>query len=165
MLPNNSFKFSFFCLVFILSCSSNKEENENVITSQPVAKVKITDTSNFANNINAYDSKVGALGVFEVPEMLVLSLLDSAKKQDLPERMVKNYSILEKDLNAVAAEMNGPIGMISYNNNPDNYIFESLICIKQIPKKQPANSKIVIPSGTELINVIGDMAGVLPLTK
>jgi hypothetical protein len=27
------------------------------------------------------------------------------------------------------------------------------------------NAKIVIPSGSELVNVIGEMAGVLPLTK
>jgi hypothetical protein len=27
------------------------------------------------------------------------------------------------------------------------------------------NAKIVIPSGSELVNVIGEMAGVMPLTK
>jgi hypothetical protein len=27
------------------------------------------------------------------------------------------------------------------------------------------NSKVVIPTGSELVNVIGDLAGVLPLKK
>ena len=32
-------------------------------------------------------------------------------------------------------------------------------------KSQMNNAKIVIPSGYELVNVIGEMAGVMPLTK
>lgn len=27
------------------------------------------------------------------------------------------------------------------------------------------NAKIVIPTGTELVNIVGEMAGIMPLTK
>jgi len=35
--------------------------------------------------------------------------------------------------------------------------------LEALEKALKENAKIVIPSGTELINVIGEMAGVLPL--
>jgi regulator of protease activity HflC (stomatin/prohibitin superfamily) len=37
--------------------------------------------------------------------------------------------------------------------------------LEALEKSLSQNAKIVIPSGSELINVIGEMAGVLPLTK
>lgn len=37
--------------------------------------------------------------------------------------------------------------------------------LEALEKSLENNTKIVIPSGSDLINVIGDMAGVLPLTK
>jgi regulator of protease activity HflC (stomatin/prohibitin superfamily) len=37
--------------------------------------------------------------------------------------------------------------------------------LETLEKSLMNNAKIVIPSGTELVNVIGEMAGVLPLTK
>jgi regulator of protease activity HflC (stomatin/prohibitin superfamily) len=37
--------------------------------------------------------------------------------------------------------------------------------LETLEKSLMNNAKIVIPSGSELVNVIGDMAGVLPLTK
>jgi regulator of protease activity HflC (stomatin/prohibitin superfamily) len=37
--------------------------------------------------------------------------------------------------------------------------------LEALEKSLSANAKIVIPSGSELVNVIGEMAGVLPLTK
>ena len=37
--------------------------------------------------------------------------------------------------------------------------------LETVEKSLQANAKIVVPSGTELVNVIGEMAGVLPLRK
>jgi len=37
--------------------------------------------------------------------------------------------------------------------------------LEALEKSLSQNAKIVIPSGTELVNVIGEMAGVLPLTR
>jgi regulator of protease activity HflC (stomatin/prohibitin superfamily) len=37
--------------------------------------------------------------------------------------------------------------------------------LEALEKSLSGNAKIVIPSGSELVNVIGEMAGVLPLTK
>ena len=37
--------------------------------------------------------------------------------------------------------------------------------LEMVEKSISDNAKIVIPSGSELINVIGEMAGVLPLAR
>jgi hypothetical protein len=37
--------------------------------------------------------------------------------------------------------------------------------LEAVEKSLCGNAKIVIPSGSELVNVIGEMAGVLPLTE
>ena len=37
--------------------------------------------------------------------------------------------------------------------------------LETLEKSLMNNAKIVIPSGSELVNVIGEMAGVMPLTK
>jgi regulator of protease activity HflC (stomatin/prohibitin superfamily) len=37
--------------------------------------------------------------------------------------------------------------------------------LQAMEKSLELNSKIVVPAGTELVNVIGEMAGILPLTK
>jgi len=37
--------------------------------------------------------------------------------------------------------------------------------LETLEKSLMNNAKIVIPSGTELVNVIGEMSGVMPLTK
>ncbi|MBN2202021.1 SPFH/Band 7/PHB domain protein, partial [bacterium] len=37
--------------------------------------------------------------------------------------------------------------------------------LETVEKSLQSNAKIVVPSGTELVNVIGEMAGVLPLKR
>ena len=37
--------------------------------------------------------------------------------------------------------------------------------LEMVEKALSANSKIVVPAGTELVNVIGDLAGILPLKR
>jgi len=37
--------------------------------------------------------------------------------------------------------------------------------LQAVEKSLESNTKIVVPAGSELVNVIGDMAGVAPLGK
>lgn len=54
------------------------------------------------------------------------------------------------------------------NDAADKYFIGNAQLLKKLEMVQAAfkdNAKIVIPAGTELVNVIGEMAGVLPLKK
>jgi effector-binding domain-containing protein len=130
----------------IFSCSSENEE-----AKKPVPQVALTDTTTFSNDVLGFGNKTGVVGIFKVPEMLVLSIIDSAQAKDVASKLINNYAILEEEMNATGAEMNGPIGVINYNNNPKNFIFESVLCIKRFPKKQPTRCKIVILEASPML--------------
>lgn len=145
----------FLCILLSLlvsSCGSEPKVEEAAAPALvPFKETVVTDSTSFANNFEIYDKRVGIIGVIDVPEMLVLSTLDSAAKKDLPDRMVNAYALLEKEMNEVGAEMNGPIGMISYNNSPSNFVFESVLCIKKVPRIQPKKSKIVVLEASKMV--------------
>lgn len=131
-------------LLLVLASSCGPEPQPETKKEEPVPEVKITDTTSFKNDVYGYDNAAGAIGVFDVPEMLVLSILDSADSKDVSSRVVKNFAILEEEMNTVGAEMNGPVGMITYNNDVHNFIFENILFIKRLPKTEPKRCKIVV---------------------
>lgn len=139
------FAFLFF------SCSQEKQKEEEEKEAVAFVPQKITDTTSFANAVTSFDDRVGFIGIYEVPEMLVLSIIDSAQTKEVSSKLVKNYAILEEEMNAIGAEMNGAIGQITYNNNPNNFIFESVLCIKRLPAKQPKRCKIVVLEATRML--------------
>lgn len=141
--------FAFTLLV--TACSEEKKTEPKEDLPAQVVETKITDTTFFENNVNAFSDVVGVVGVFDIPEMLVLSIMDSSAKENLPTKMVDNYALLEKEMNEVGAEMNGAIGLISYTNKTENYIFETILCIRQIPKVQPKKSKIVVLESSKML--------------
>jgi hypothetical protein len=54
------------------------------------------------------------------------------------------------------------------NEAADKYFIGNAQLLKKLEMVQASlkdNAKIVVPAGTELVNVIGEMAGVLPLRK
>jgi effector-binding domain-containing protein len=131
---------SFFALL-LWSCGGDK----NDVVERP-AKVmqKISDSTAFSNNITVYNNKPGVLGIFDVPEMLVLSIMDSAALEHVADKMGRDYDILEKEITTIGAEINGPGGSIIYNNKLNNFKFETVVCIHKIPTKQPKKASIVI---------------------
>lgn len=152
----NYFKHLIFftsLVLFALSCTEAEKKTPDAEEEKTVvpAKQKITDTTTFTNDVYNFDSRPGAIGVFRIPEMLVLSILDSADKKQVSSTMIKNYAILEEDLNAINAEMNGAIGIITYNNNLNNFTFENILCIKRLPKVQPKHSKIIVLEASEML--------------
>ena len=44
-------------------------------------------------------------------------------------------------------------------------IVEPVACPTSVERALQNNSKIVVPTGSDLVNVIGDIAGMLPLTR
>lgn len=137
-----------FCLVFVSGCG----EEQTPTHQQQKVLTPISDSTSFSNSVTVYNNKQGLLGLFDVPEMLVLSIMDSAHQNNVAAQMGRDYDRLQEDILLTGAEVNGPGGTINYNNRPDNFKFETIACIKRIPGKQPKYAKIVIlESGPMLI--------------
>jgi effector-binding domain-containing protein len=129
-----------FTLAF-LSCKSgnddttpDKKKNDSLAAEQTTA---INYKTQYQQN-----SDTGIVGVVQVPQMLALSKLDSAPLKDVPAKIIKNFSLLEQDVNTTGAELDGPQGMIYYTNTPENFKFECLLLIKKIPSKTPKYGKV-----------------------
>lgn len=105
----------------------------------------------------------GVIGIFNVPEMLTLSKMDSADVKEMSFKLAKDYSVLEEEVHAIGAELNGSPGVINYNNNPKNFKFECLLLIKKIPGKQPTKCKVVVLEATKMLvyNYYGSYEGLL----
>lgn len=137
-----------FCIlllfsVFVMFWSCGNAEHPSAEMKQ-VEMTPITDTTSFSNNITVYNSKPGMLGIFNVPEMLVLSIIDSAALSKVADKMGRDFDLIQEDILYLEAEVNGPAGTINYNNKPENFKFETVVCIKKIPAKQPKRAKIVV---------------------
>ncbi|MBL7933922.1 MAG: GyrI-like domain-containing protein [Bacteroidia bacterium] len=132
----------FFVFIFFPGCGEDSPPTRE--EAKTVEVTPITDTTSFSNNITVYNSKPGVLGIFNVPEMLVLSVMDSASLGKVAARMGRDFDWIQEDITYLEAEVNGPAGTINYNNKPENFKFETIVCIKRIPSKQPKRSKIVV---------------------
>ncbi len=120
------------------------QEKTKAALHPPVAKT-------FDNNLQRFDNKPGVVGVFEIGQMLALTILDSASMEMVAEKSAKAYDLLEKDIQLTGAEPDGPPGQISYNNNPRNFKFECLLLIKKMPEKKPVHSKIVVLEASHML--------------
>lgn len=103
-----------------------------------------------ASQFATYSDSAGVIGVFEVPEMLVFTILDSCSFKDAPFVMSRDYAILQNEIKECGAEIGGAPGCISYNNDTSNYVFECVIPIKNVAKKNPKRSKMVALSAGEM---------------
>ena len=83
------------------------------------------------------------MGVYKVPEMLVMSVLDSVEADKVSLKVAESYSVLGNELAEIAAETTGYPGQIMYNNDPNNFRFECFIPIKKLPVLQPKRSHIL----------------------
>lgn len=147
-----AFLYLFFGVVLLTACGAEQETKQSKKEELAALKeTKITDSTIFENAIDAFGKQPGAVGVFDVPEMLVLSILDSASKEKLADLLIKNYALLEQDVKETGAEMNGHLGIISYTNNPANFVFEAVLCIKRMPVKQPAHAKVVVLEASKML--------------
>jgi effector-binding domain-containing protein len=108
-------------ILFFYACSSpDKEKSE--------AKAQVADTS------------IGA--VYDVPEMLAITTLDTVRLSAAANRMAANFAMLNREIKESGAEKDGPYGRICYSSDTNGIIFESLILIGKIPPLPPAKGRI-----------------------
>ncbi|HQQ93657.1 MAG TPA: GyrI-like domain-containing protein [Bacteroidia bacterium] len=141
------FALILLALGFLVSCGG---EDRNQLAEEPVKSVSDTVDSaglsemlRFNREVNSPDAK-GIRGVYEVPEMLSMVILDSASQEHVAEKRAAAFAAIEADIKSTGAEVDGSPGSIYYTNNPRNFKFECLMLIRRIPSKNPEHSKIVV---------------------
>jgi effector-binding domain-containing protein len=146
-----------FALLLLFSCSQFPEKAEGVPVRAPEAQVK----DSMITPASKGNSDKGIAGVFDVPEMLCLSRMDSAPAREIPKRVPQNFLILHKEMERVGAEQDGPPGQLNYNNDTSNFKFECVVLIREMPKIQPKNCNVVVLEASKMViyNYYGPYGG------
>jgi regulator of protease activity HflC (stomatin/prohibitin superfamily) len=107
--------------------------------------------------VKAENEKVAAVDFATATE----TMADGARRAEIKKAEgVKQAKILEAEGEAQAIQL--------VNNAADKYFVGNAQMLRKLIMVETAlsaNTKIVIPANTELVNIIGDMAGILPLGK
>ena len=107
--------------------------------------------------VKAENEKVAAVDFATATE----TMADGARRAEIKKAEgIKQAKILEAEGEAQAIQL--------VNNAADKYFVGNAQLLRRLIMVETAlsaNTKIVIPANTELVNIIGDMAGILPLTR
>ena len=107
--------------------------------------------------VKAENEKISAIDFATATE----TVADGARRAEIKKAEgIKQARILEAEGEAQAIQ--------SVNEAAEKYFVGNAQILRKIEMVEKAlehNAKIVVPSNTELVNVIGDMAGILPLKK
>jgi len=150
-------KFIFYFLVvflflsFLTSCNSAQEKDFSNIAKTDYALTKPDSLKNILKDISQFSDKQGVAGIFNVPEMLTIAKIDSAPMKNIPTKMAKNFTIIQDQLTAVDAKIDGAYGCIYYNNDAENFVFECIVPINKMPIKVPKNCKIVVLEADKML--------------
>jgi regulator of protease activity HflC (stomatin/prohibitin superfamily) len=107
--------------------------------------------------VKAENEKVAAVDFATATE----TMADGARRAEIKKAEgIKQAKILEAEGEAQAIQL--------VNNAADRYFVGNAQMLRKLIMVETAlsaNTKIVIPANTELVNIIGDMAGILPLGR
>jgi effector-binding domain-containing protein len=138
--------FAFISLISLYSCSNPDQKAVQEIQQ---------DTSHaepaYFSTITRFANTEGIVGAFDTPEMLCLSIVDSASATNIASHYSRNYSILKRERDSIGIEFNGTMGVINYNNDPNNLKFECILLIDKMPSKEPRHSKLVALEASRLL--------------
>lgn len=138
--------FYFLTLILflgIVSCSNPDDVAFKEKEKKELLELKKDSIKNSVKSAAQFSDKQGVVGVFDVPEMLTIAKIDSAPMKNISFKMAKNYSVLQEQVAAIDATIDGAYGCIYYNNDANNFVFECVVPINKLPKKQPKQCKIV----------------------
>jgi regulator of protease activity HflC (stomatin/prohibitin superfamily) len=107
--------------------------------------------------VKAENEKVAAIDFATATE----TMADGARRAEIKKAEgIKQAKILEAEGEAQAIQL--------VNDAADKYFVGNAQLLRKLMAVETAlssNAKIVVPANTELVNIISDMAGILPLTK
>jgi effector-binding domain-containing protein len=124
-------KLKLFTCAFVLLLLAACEPAEQKVRPFPIydEQAKSNDTA-------------GYIGVFNFPEMLIISTLDSADANSTAQKVAQNYRLLAEEIAATGVETEGPPGQMMHSNDVKNFKFECFSEIKKLPVVQPTRSRI-----------------------
>ncbi len=131
----------------LFSCGNS---NESQLLEKPALDSAKT-TKGFIVDLSKVSNEPGFIGVLNIGEMLTICKMDSAPMKDVSFKVAKAFSVLEEEMNAISASLNGYPGMITYTNDTSNFVFECVLPIKELPNKQPKVCKIVVLEAAEML--------------
>ncbi len=138
------------CIGIFVSCTNNsgneKTEVENSVHVKPAIK-----------NEEVRNDSPGIQGIINVPEILTLSVRDTATVQNISERMGIAYTNIQQDLDELKMDVAGSPAALFYTNDPKHMLFECIIPIAKTPAIKPKHSEVIIlePIKAVLYNFYG----------
>jgi len=136
---------------FLTACeTSNKNELQRKQAAPQIDTVAAKEIQRFNREVNSPEA-LGIRGVYNVPEMLSVVVLDSAPADLVAQKRVEAFTKIENDIKAIGATVDGSPGSIYYTNDPNNFKFECLMLIREMPKSNPSNSKIVVLEASPML--------------
>ncbi len=132
-----------------VSCSNNSgTEKDTTANSVATTPIKNEDVNNDAE---------GVQGIINVPEILTLSIRDTATMQNISERMGNAYTNIQEDLTELKLDVAGSPGALYYTNDPQHFLFECVIPIAKTPNGKPKRSELITlePIRAVLFNYYG----------
>jgi effector-binding domain-containing protein len=138
-----------FVLAITWQCSP---EGEKIDTTAMVADSNAVPAPDSAYTYQLdYGKNPGLVGIYKVPSMLLLSVLDSARLSALPEKVATNYRLLQNDIAKIGAEQANIAGQIVYAGDSSNFKFECFSLLNRMPNKQPLYSKVVVLEAEQML--------------
>lgn len=140
----------------LFSCRSDSEKNSEQTlpaTQKPLStadSLALLELNRFNQIANAADAQ-GIIGVFNIPEMLAMVVMDSARMQEVAEKRAQAFADIESDVALTGAQTEGSPGSIYYNNDPYNFKFECLMLIRDFPARNPLKSKVVVLEASPMV--------------
>jgi len=140
----------FIGLIVLSACNSSTDNEKNNNVSNADSIVKIVVQKKYSYNFN-YGDKPGVAGIYEVPEMLSLCILDSARLKDMPKKVERAYHVLQDELAFLKIDTFLVAGQIIYSNDTSNFKFECFQLLDKMPTVQPQQTKIVMLEAEKML--------------
>jgi hypothetical protein len=145
------------CLL-LFSCGDRSEQSASGAKANSDTSLAGIDTADldFDNDISKYSNVAGIAGVYNVKPMLALCRMDSASLDTLAQRVSYTYGVLTREAERLRSEVLYA-GQLSYNNDPENFKFECVYLIKNVPGRRSDSAKAVLlePASMLMFNHYG----------
>lgn len=141
-----------FALFVLAACSPANDLPEQGSTKKTVdSVVDIVIQDEYEYQFNYGNQKQGMAGIFDVPEMLSLCILDSAHLSKMSQKVELAYQLLQEDLLFVKAAIPSISGQIVYTSDSSNFKFECFQLLEKMPTVQPKKAKVVVLEAEKML--------------
>jgi effector-binding domain-containing protein len=136
--------FFLFSILFLTSCFEDKKEPLPDIKTDILPPKEIDTIPDRLLTREEYTDRKGSAGVFKVDKMLALSVRDSSNEEGMAKKYAEAFTKLEAELKELGVKPFGAPGVITYNDDPANTVFECIYPLDSIPKKRPRTCHVAI---------------------